>query len=338
MKLMFLQANNAWAFMFGDDPMRATVEPMGNHGRFFQTRDEAVAAALSQGLSVLPDGTVQGINGESGIPPWEKQDIPTTWTMKPEEATAMLPPDMPGREKQGSILDPIHSTLDPRVFEDPAAPEPKLHPHLHQWLIDKVFEILTRHGYDHPEKWLTLVLTGSLTTYQYSDASDVDISLFVDTKKFPDWSRAEMISLMVKECDGENLPGTPHPLQCYVVGAGITPKDLYKPGLRSGYVVFGQGQGRWLVPPERDRVHDVEQEMNDAYTVGLLACDKMDLLLRFEPDQAIEYWHQLHKARQKDETEGNGDYATSNIVFKMLVNRGLAAQAATLAGDSYIPA
>lgn len=240
--------------------------------------------------------------------------------------------------KQSSILDPIHATLDPAIWEDPAAPEPRLHSHLHEWLINKIFEVLNRHGYDHPERWLTLILTGSLTTYQYGDASDVDVSLFVDAKHFPDWSRAEMVAIMVKECDGEKIPGpTPHPLQCYVVAPGITPDDLYKPGLRSGYVIYGKGAGRWIVPPERDRVHDVEQEMNDAYTVGLLSADKLDLLLRFEPEQAVEYWHQLHKARQKDEAEGKGDYATSNIAFKMLVNRGLAAQAATLAGDSYIP-
>lgn len=250
-----------------------------------------------------------------------------------ESATPMMRP-----VHIGNILDPIHSTLDPRVFEDPAAPQPKLRPELQAWIVQVIFEALERHGYDNPGHWLSLILTGSLTTYQYSDASDVDISLFVDTKKLPDWSRAEMIGIMVSDFDNVNAPGTPHPLQGYVVPREITPKDLYKPGLRSGLVVYGKRAGSWIVPPERERVHDVEHEMNDAYTVGLLSADKLGLLLQYEPDKATEYWHALHKARMADQTAGKGDYATSNVVFKMLCNRGLAAQAATLAGDSYIPA
>lgn len=241
-------------------------------------------------------------------------------------------------ERTTSILDPIHETLDPRVFDNPAAPQPILKPELEHWLSHTIFEILERHGYTKPQEWLTLVLTGSLTTYQYGEQSDCDVSLFIDTKKLPDWSRAEMISFMVSDLDEAKLPGTPHPMQAFVVAHDITPKDLYKPGLRSGYVVYGQGAGSWIVPPDRERVHDVEHEMNDAYTVGLLSADKLDLLLRFEPDQAVEFWHDLHKRRQREQTEGKGDFSTSNIVFKMLVNRGLAADAAKLAGDSFIPA
>jgi hypothetical protein len=86
-------------------------------------------------------------------------------------------------------------------------------------------------------------------------------------------------------------------------------------------VVYGAGQGTWIVPPERDRIHDVEQEMNDAYTVGLLACDKLDLLARYEPQHAEEYFKQIHLDRMQDQKAGNGDFARSNIVYKMVVNR-----------------
>lgn len=223
--------------------------------------------------------------------------------------------------KQSNILDPIHATLDPAVFEDPASHQPKLRPELVTWVTTVVFEVLERHGYDHPDKWLMLVLTGSLTTYQYSDSSDCDISLFVDTKRFPDWSRAEMIGFMVGDVDGTKLPGTPHPIQAYVVPPEIKPKDLYKPGLRSGLIVYGKGQGRWIVPPDRERVHDVEHEMNDAYTVGLLSADKLDLLMRYEPDKAQQYWQELHHKRQLDQRAGLGDFSTSNIIWKMLANR-----------------
>lgn len=232
-----------------------------------------------------------------------------------------------------NILDPVHATLDPRVFDNPAAPKPTLKPELTHWFTTTIFEVLERHGYDNPHTWLTLILTGSLTTYQYADTSDADVSLFVDAKKFPDWSRSEMISLMIDELDDVRVPGTPYPIQAYVVGHDILPKDLYKPGLRSGYVVFGDGAGSWIVPPDPERVHNVEQDMNDAYTIGLLSADKMDLLLRFEPDAAVDYWHSLHKRRMSDQTAGLGDYATSNIQYKMLANRGLTPRIAELTGE-----
>lgn len=304
------------------------------HGHTFTTLYHPTDATQP----VVP-GCPECVRDTQDVPEGPEWYHPYNWRTNQARVLGPMDSDYPTHSQShiASILDPIHSTLDPRVFADPASDAPTLRPELTQWIPQIIFEVLDRHGYDHPENWLTLVLTGSLTTYQYSDGSDCDISLFIDAKKFPDWSRAEMIGMMVSDFDNVDLPGTPHPMQAYVVAPGLQPQDLYKPGLRSGYVVYGDGAGTWIVPPDRDRVHDVEHEMNDAYTVGLLAADKLDLLLRFEPDRAVEYWHELHKRRQGEQTAGNGDYATSNIVFKMLVNRGLAAQAARLAGDSFIP-
>jgi len=142
----------------------------------------------------------------------------------------------------------------------------------------------------------------------------------VDARVFPEWSRAEMIALMVDKLDGKMLPGTPHPLQDFVVGEGIKPSDLYKPGLRSGYNI---DNGKWIVPPERDRVHDVKAEEGGFYAWGLSMADKMERLLRYEPEQAVRFWHQIHAKRQRDMRAGKGDFAESNVVYKFLANRGL---------------
>lgn len=236
-----------------------------------------------------------------------------------EDTQALLRSRM-RQQRQANILDPIHDDLDPRVWDDPISPEPKLKKEHSDFIHEKILTTLDKHGYDGMERWLSLVFTGSLTTYQYSDDSDVDISLFVDTANFPEWSRAEMIGVMVSECDGTTLPGTPFPLQCFVVPAEITREDLYKVGMRSGYDL---ATDKWIVPPDKSRVHDVENEMNQSYTVALEAADKMDRLLRYEPDKAVQYWHQIHKRRARDMKKGHGDYSASNITYKMLANRGL---------------
>lgn len=222
--------------------------------------------------------------------------------------------------KRSNILDPVHDGLSALVFDQPDSTHPKLKAQHRTWIKRTIYAALAAAGYTDIDQWLHLVLTGSLCTYQYSDESDCDISLFVDTAVFPEWSRAEMIGVMVGKVDGTTLPGTPFPMQDFVVPPQVKPNDLYKPGLRSGYDL---DLNSWIVPPERERVHDVEHEQNGFYVFAMQMADKMESLLRYEPDKAILLWHQIHKRRQRDQKAGKGDFAESNIVYKYLANRGL---------------
>ena len=239
----------------------------------------------------------------------------------------LRPADEP---RQSNILDPIHDELDPDVWDYPDSETPLLRPEHKQWIVSTIYQHLDEAGYDGMDEWLSLVFTGSLTTYQYSADSDVDVSLFVDTTVFPDWSRAEMIGVMVNHLDGTKVPGTTHPIQCFVVPPEVTQDDLYRPGLRSGYDIETD---TWIQPPERDRVMDVEKEMNTAYTLALESADKMELLLKYEPQEAVRYWHYIHDKRREDQQAGKGDFAPSNIVYKMLANRGLFSEISEVSGE-----
>lgn len=232
--------------------------------------------------------------------------------------------------RETNILDPIHHELDTSVFDDPGSPEPKLKEQHRKWIIHEIVTTLEDHGYTHINEWLSLVLTGSLTTYQYSPDSDVDVSLFVDAKHFPEWSRAEMIGIMVDKIDGTKLPGTTHPMQCFVVPPQVTKESLYSPGLRSGYDLL---KSEWVQPPEKDRAYNVEQEQNADYVYALECADKMERLLRYEPDKAVDYWHQIHDRRRRDQKKGKGDFTQSNIVYKFLANRGLFDDIAEASGE-----
>lgn len=229
-----------------------------------------------------------------------------------------------------NVLDPIHDSLPRDVWDHPASPEPKLKGKHSQWILSTIDRILTNAGYTHVQDWLSLVLTGSLTTYQYDKHSDCDISLFVNSDVFPEWSRAEMIGLMVKSCDGLLLPGTPYQLQGFVVAKNISKDDLYAPGLRSGWDIDNH---RWIEPPDPTRVHDVEREMNASYAYALEQADKMERLLRYEPDKATMFWHMIHKRRMRDQKAGKGDYSDSNIVYKFLANRGLMPRISEVSGE-----
>lgn len=219
-----------------------------------------------------------------------------------------------------NILDPVHPALDDRVWDDAEADEPRLKAKHRNWIQKTVYRALEDAGYEHIDSWLSLVFTGSLTTYQYSEQSDVDISLFVNADHLPEWSRAELIGVMVGKVDGTKLPGTPFPMQCFVVPPEITRQDLYQPGLRSGYDLDAD---TWIEPPDRNRVHDVRATQQGDYLFAVECADKMEKLLKYEPDRATQYWHQIHKRRQRDQRAGKGDFSQSNIVYKELANRGL---------------
>src|ERR1035441_3516211 len=184
-----------------------------------------------------------------------------------------------------NILDPVSAILDESVWDKPASPTPILKSKHSHWIKSKIYSILDVAGYDSVADWLSLCLTGTLTTFQYSSDSDCDISLFIDSHIFPEWSRAELIALMIEHLDGKLLPGTTHPLQDFVVGEGIKPSDLYKPGLRSAYNL---DNNKWIVPPERERVHDVKTDRGGFYSWALQCADKMQMLLRYEPEKAID--------------------------------------------------
>lgn len=231
--------------------------------------------------------------------------------------------------RTGNILDPVHPILDPRMWLDPGLAAPKLKPEHRKWIMKSIHD-LAETFHPHADKWLHLVLTGSLTTYQYLDLSDCDVSLFVNPHFLPDWSRAKLIGLMVSHLDGTKVPGTPFEMQDFVVGKKISEADLYQPGLRSGYDL---NHDRWIIPPDKTRSHDVEREYNLDYIYALESADKMERLLHYEPQKAIQFWHQIHRRRMRDQTAGKGDFSQANIVYKFLANRNLFPELSELTGE-----
>jgi tRNA nucleotidyltransferase (CCA-adding enzyme) len=229
----------------------------------------------------------------------------------------------PGIVKEANILDPISDTLDEEVFNNAASLTPHVKPKIVEWVIDKVHSTLVKAGWPDPREmdYLKLILTGSLTTYQWSETSDFDVSLWVETENLPEWVRADLIAMMVEACDGVVVPGTTHPLQVFVVDSRTkTPNDLYKPGLRSAYDLEKK---EWFVLPEKQRVQDVYKNYPATIAYARGCVDKIRMLLRYDKYALETYWDFLHHLRARSMQNGEGDYSEANIVYKMVVNEGL---------------
>jgi len=221
--------------------------------------------------------------------------------------------------RTSNIFDPIQKELDQKVFNN-ITPRPRII----KFITDEMQKVLTPLlGFD-PLEFMDLYLTGSLTTYQYGPTSDCDISVFIQwdlwpTGEAPNMIRRSMIPIIMDKLDGTLLPGTQHPIQHFLVPPGTRPEDLYKPGLRSAWSFRDK---RWLVPPEKDRVHDISVELPVLYHRAEMMADKMEELLAVNPIYAKEFWHQIHRKRQKDQQAGLGDFSEGNIVYKYLLHNG----------------
>lgn len=225
--------------------------------------------------------------------------------------------------RSANIYDPIETDLDQRVFNgiDPRRSVIKFIQRVYYHALDR------RLGVTGTE-WADLYFTGSLTTYQYSETSDADVSVFPDYQRIwihlniePNDARRMLIDMSINYLDGTFIPGTHHPLQFFVVPPGIMPQDLYKPGLRSAYDVL---HGGWIVEPERSRSHNVQMEMPDLFARAADIAEKMSIMLDSgEYDSARELWHNIHAKRQLDQRAGLGDYSEGNIVYKWLLHEGL---------------
>lgn len=227
---------------------------------------------------------------------------------------------VPSSARLTNVLDPIQETLDPDVFDRPDSEKPVVKAEHVAWVRGQVFKAMREAGWPDPTQYLDLVLTGSLTTYQWSEVSDFDVSLFIDAERFPDWVRADLIAIMIDKLDGVIVPGTTHPAQIFVVPQGVSKDDLYQPGLRSGYDL---NDGKWIVVPERERVTDVQSKWPALIAYCRMVEDKMRTLLKYNKYGAKEYWHQIHDKRRTDQKAGKGDFAESNIVYKWLANANL---------------
>lgn len=223
--------------------------------------------------------------------------------------------------KQANIWDPVEATLDQRVFDD-ITPRKSI-----TRFIERLYYNAAKKLVPDPQVYIDLYITGSLTTFQYSDSSDCDVSVFpaydeigMVTGLDPKELRRQLVALSIEHIDGTFLPGGLHPLQFFVVADGIAPTDLYKPGLRSAYSLKDK---EWVVPPEKERSHDIEVELPEAFHKAHQMADKMNQALDHDPETAREMWHQLHRKRQLEQREGLGDWAEGNIIYKWLLHEGI---------------
>lgn len=228
----------------------------------------------------------------------------------------------PRSSRISNILDPIHDELDQRVYKG-TRPRPSKIKFIKDHFMETIKEIVPI-----PEPYFDLYLTGSLTTYQYSDNSDCDISVFPKYEELmgimglPDANQVRriLVAYIIDKIDGLILPGTQHPVQHFVVQDGVSLNQMYHQGLRSAWSFQDED---WVVEPEIDRAHDISIELPLLFLRARAIADKMRIALDTDPETAKRLFKRIHKKRSADQARGLGDFSESNIIYKYLLNQGL---------------
>jgi hypothetical protein len=268
--------------------------------------------------------------------PWIDSEFGKTWQHNMENdwtgawrLEAPIPPDRiqltfpEGTKKEANIFDPIQDELDQNVFQG-ITPRRTIVAFIKRTFFNKMQE----KGIPNPENYFRLVITGSLTTYQYSETSDLDISVAPDYNGLASLLglptnevRRQLIRAVTADLDGTFVPGTRHPLQYFVLNLDDDLLAHFKPGMRSGWDLQTQ---QWIVPPEHERSHDVQKDLPELFIRASAIAEKMRLLLDSgHEDEAKTLFAQIHAKRSLDEQEGLGDFAEGNIVYKYLLHEGL---------------
>lgn len=104
-----------------------------------------------------------------------------------------------------SVLDPVHDTLAKDVWTDDEEHVKEKH---RSYILDKLYEWLDIMDVEsEPSK---IAIVGSITTYQYTDTSDIDVNVVID---IDDEKRKELLKFLPNET---LLPDTKHPVNFYI--------------------------------------------------------------------------------------------------------------------------
>lgn len=215
-------------------------------------------------------------------------------------------------QKESNILDPVQDTLDQDVFNGTVPKKEFFDYHL-----DHIREVFRQNGFN-PHAF-DFYLTGSLCTYQYSDKSDVDISIICNVDEFSEEDRSDLIAIVLESLDGEFFPRTRHQYQHFVQPVGVDIEDLFILGMRSAWDFQ---KDKWVLKPKRAYAHNIQKENPDWILAGVQVSDKINTLIDYHQyDKAREMYKELHRRRKEDQIE-YGDYSEGNIIYKFLDNNG----------------
>jgi hypothetical protein len=166
-----------------------------------------------------------------------------------------------------------------------------------------------------PKAIKDIIVVGGNANYNYTDYSDIDLHIVVDTKKIP-----ECEELLDEYLRGKKqLWGLIHDITIYGHNVELYAQD-HKTPYTKGQGVYSVQKGKWIVQPKQEQVNLKDpglQQKVDQYI------EKIKTLIDSNADYtAFEALKKKFVEMRKSGLQRGGEFSLENLVFKELRNLG----------------
>jgi hypothetical protein len=166
-----------------------------------------------------------------------------------------------------------------------------------------------------PKAIKDIILVGGNANYNYTDYSDIDLHVVVDTKKIP-----ECKGLLDEYLRGKKqLWGLVHDITIYGHDVELYAQDQNTP-YTEGQGVYSVKRNKWIVKPKQQQIDLKDpalQQKVDQYI------EKIDTLINSNAEEkTFEDLKKKFVEMRKSAIKQGGEFSLENLVFKELRNLG----------------
>ena len=210
----------------------------------------------------------------------------------------------------------IKDTLNPKVWENPSEPsESKMKPKVRKALLKIAEEFIDYLGEDIFVE--DIVLTGSLSNFNWSEYSDFDIHVHINLEDYEDEAPLyKEIYDLKKFVFNER-----HNIKIFGYDVELYAQDIEEPHVASG--VYSIMNDEWLTKPKK-----TDFKLDQEVLKNKIKCwtDKIDKAVKSESSEddvnVLENLKEKLKEYRQSGLEKDGELSYENLVFKFLRRSG----------------
>jgi hypothetical protein len=168
-----------------------------------------------------------------------------------------------------------------------------------------------------------IVLTGSLSNYNWSEFSDVDLHILIDINEISEDINSPILKSIVKEFFDakKNVWNENHDIKIKGYDVEVYVQDINEPHISSG--VYSILHNKWEVEPEKETPNIDDRKILEKGEDFAKKIDKLiDLGLKEDVLPKIELLRKKLKQFRQSGLESGGEYSYENLTFKLLRRNG----------------
>ena len=209
----------------------------------------------------------------------------------------------------------VHDNLNPKVWDSPDnASKAKMKPKVREALLNiaKKFEDTLTDDLEVED----IILTGSLSNYNYSEFSDFDLHLVIDYDQFGKQAQLYRDLFGLKK----QIFNDKHDITIYNYEVELYPQDAAEAHFSSG--VYSVMNDEWINKPSKDKPQLEKKVLTDKINSWINKIENLITNIKREGlksnEKNIERLKEKLKDYRKSGLEKEGEYSYENLVFKYL--------------------